>query len=400
MTTLAARINSIPRELGLFVAASSAMGIAYSIIDSTFNNFLNENFTLTGFQRSFLEVPRELPGFLVVFVSAMLWFLCSRRLAAVAMLMGVAGALLIGFASKSYALMVIWLFIYSLGSHLYMPLAPSIGMELAKEGKMGQRLGQLNAVRNFAAILGSFLVVVGFRYLGFTFSHTFILGALGLTIAAIFMFTMKPDKTQKPKMFLTLHREYRLYYLLAVLFGSRKQLFITFAPWVLVTIFNQPTQILATLFMIGGIIGILFQPFLGWAIDRFGERLILASEAALLVLVCLGYGFAKFVFPINSAFLVVCVCFLVDQMLLSVGMARSTYMKKIAKQPGDVQPALTASVTIDNVFSITAALIGGFIWSTYGFQYVFLMGMAIAVVNFFVALQIRVPKAELFQNGP
>jgi predicted MFS family arabinose efflux permease len=287
-----------------------------------------------------------------------------------------------------------------MGSHLFMPLSSTIGMELASQDKPGQRLGQLNAIRNLAAILGSFTVVVGFRYLGFTFSHTFILGALGFSIAAIFLFAMKPEKTQPPRMFLTLHREYRLYYLLAVLFGSRKQIFITFAPWVLVTIFNQPTQILATLFMIGGIIGILFQPFLGWAIDRFGERLILSAEAAMLVLVCFGYGFAKFIFPVDSAFLVVCVCFLLDQMMLSVGMARSTYIKKIALQPGDVQPALTASVTIDHVFSISAALIGGLIWSAFGFQYVFLLGMAIAVVNFFVALQVRVPKAEMSQNSP
>ena len=63
------------------------MGAAYSIFDATFNNFLDERFVLTGFQRAFLEVPRELPGFLVVFVSALLWFLCSRRLGAVALLL-------------------------------------------------------------------------------------------------------------------------------------------------------------------------------------------------------------------------------------------------------------------------------------------------------------------------
>ena len=42
----------------------------------------------------------------------------------------------------------------------------------------------------------------------------------------------------------------------AVLSGSRKQLFITFAPWVLVTIFKQPTQFIATL-MTATIAGVL-----------------------------------------------------------------------------------------------------------------------------------------------
>jgi predicted MFS family arabinose efflux permease len=79
-------------------------------------------------------------------------------------------------------------------------------------------------------------------------------------------------------------------------------------------------------------------------------------------------------------------------MVFSVSMARSTYMKKIAKQPADIQPTLTAGVTIDHVFSITAALVGGVIWSRYGFQYVFLFGMLIAILNFFVALRVRVPE--------
>jgi predicted MFS family arabinose efflux permease len=270
-------------------------------------------------------------------------------------------------------------------------------MELAKEGKTGQRLGQLNATRNLSAILGSFLVLLGFKFLGLTFRHTFALAAFAFGVAAILMFAMKPDKTQKPTVYLKLHREYRLYYLLSVFFGSRKQIFITFAPWVLVTVFHQPTQTIATLMTIGGVIGILFQPFLGRAIDRLGERVILVSEAALLIFVCFGYGFTKFLFPENTAFLIACVCFLLDQMLMSVNMARSTYMKKIALHASHVQPALTSSVTIDHIFSITVALLGGIIWNAFGFQYVFLLGAFIALGNFLAALQIHIPKTK---EGP
>jgi predicted MFS family arabinose efflux permease len=392
--SLSSRIAGVSRELRLFIAASLVMGIAYSLVDATFNNYLNDRFALSGFERSFLEFPRELPGFLVVFVSAGLWFLCSRRLGAVAMLLGMTGTLLIGFGSPTYGILVIWLFVYSMGQHLFMPIASTIGMELAEEGKIGQRLGQLNAVRNLAAIGGSFLVFLGFKFLGFGFQHTFTLAALGFAVAAVLMFAMQPDQVKRPKTYLKLHREYRLYYLLSVLYGSRKQLFITFAPWVIVTVFRQPTQTLATLITIGGIIGILFQPFLGWVTDHLGERFVLASEAVLLVVVCFGYGFSKFLFPEHTAFLLICGFYLLDQMLMSVGMARSMYMKKIALEPGDVQPALTAGVTIDHIFSITVALVGGVIWNTFGFQYVFLLGVGIAAINFFAALRVRVPKAR------
>ncbi|HEX9012333.1 MAG TPA: hypothetical protein VF813_02410, partial [Anaerolineaceae bacterium] len=95
-TTLVERVSRASRELKYFAMASLVMGMAYSIFDSTFNNFLNERFTLTPFLRSLLEFPRELPGLLVVFTTALLWFLCSRRLGVVAMLLGAVGVLLIG----------------------------------------------------------------------------------------------------------------------------------------------------------------------------------------------------------------------------------------------------------------------------------------------------------------
>ena len=323
--TISARIMHMSRELKLFAAVSMLMGIAYSVYDSTFNNFINDRFALTGFQRSLLEFPRELPGFLVVFISALLWFLCGRRLGVFALILCVVGALLIGFTASTYVIMMLCLFIYSMGQHLFIPLSSSIGMELAHEGQTGRRLGQLNAIRNFATILGSFLVFVGFRFLGFRYQHSFILTAGGLGLAAFLMFMMKPDTAQKPKAFLKLHKEYRLYYILNIFSGSRKQIFITFAPWVIVNIFKQPTQVIATLLTIGGVIGILFQPVLGRAIDRYGERRIMQIEAVVLVVVCLGYGFSKFLFSEKIAFVSICIFYLLDQMLMSVNMARSMY---------------------------------------------------------------------------
>ena len=255
------------------------MGMAYSLVDSTLNNFLNDRFALSGFERSFLEIPRELPGLLCVFITALLWFLCSRRIGVVSMFLGLVGVVLLGFASSNYLSVVLCLFIYSLGQHLFMPAASAIGMELAEEGKTGRRLGQINAVRNGATIFGSFLVFIGFKFLGFSYQTTFVISAVSFAIAGGLLFLMKRDEVRAPKTFLKLHKEYRLFYILNILYGSRKQLFVTFAPWVIVTVFKQPTQTLATLLTIGGIIGILFQPLLGWVTDHWGERFVLVSES-------------------------------------------------------------------------------------------------------------------------
>jgi Na+/melibiose symporter-like transporter len=160
------RLKQASRQLALFATASLAMGMAYSIFDATFNNFLNDNFSLTGFQRSFLEFPRELPGVLVVFVSALLWFLCSRRLGAWSLVLGAIGAVLIGFFSSSYALMIVWLFIYSMGQHIFIPISTTIGMDLAREGQSGRRLGQLNAIRNLATNFRQFPGIPGVQIPG------------------------------------------------------------------------------------------------------------------------------------------------------------------------------------------------------------------------------------------
>ncbi len=186
MNSLTTRINGISRELKLFAVASLTMGMAYAMVNSVTNNFLDARFALSGFQRSFLEVPREMPGLLIVFVSAFLWFLSSRRLGVIAMILGLAGALLIGFATTSYGVMILWLFIYTLGSHIFLPLQSAIGMELASNGKTGHRLGQMNAIRNLAGISGSFIIFMGFRFFGFQFQHAFALAAVGFAVSAYF----------------------------------------------------------------------------------------------------------------------------------------------------------------------------------------------------------------------
>jgi len=379
----------IPRDLRLFLAATFVFGFAQSIVNTTFNNFLNETYSISYLQRGILELPRELPGLLTVFVSAVLFFLCARRQAALANALCAVGILFIGFCSPGFSIMLIWLFIFSIGQHLFLPLNQSITMELAAEGKAGRRLGQLSAVANVSAILGSFVIFIGFKYFGFNFKISYATAFVGFLAVAVLIFLMKKDKPLPAKKKFKLRREYSLYYWLTVLYGTRKQLFLTFAPWVLVTVFNQKTQVLATLLTIGGIIGVFFIPVLGRAIDRLGEKVIIASEAVILIFVCIGYGFSGNFFSETTALYVVFACYIIDQILMAVSMARATYLKKIAVRPEDVSQTLTMGVSIDHIFSITIALLGGIIWSKWGYQYIFLAGAVIAVINFFSALQIK-----------
>ena len=68
-STFRARMAAVPEQLKLFIVASLFIGTSLGLFDSIFNNFLDARFSLTGFQRSFLEFPRELPGILAIFIS-------------------------------------------------------------------------------------------------------------------------------------------------------------------------------------------------------------------------------------------------------------------------------------------------------------------------------------------
>jgi len=381
-------ITVYKNQLFLFILAMCFWGFATATGDAIFNNYLNDSFRMSDLKRSLLEIPRELPGLSVAFISALFFFLCSRRLAAVAMLMGATGTLFFALTKPTYSVMLVWLFIFSMGQHLMLPLSSAIGMELAKENEAGKRLGQLNSAKNFAAIAGSTVVFLGFRYLHFKFSTAFLIATGGYICASVLLFRMRPVQKTDAKAKLMIYKEYKQYYWLTILYGARKQIFLTFAPWVLVTVFNQPTAIIATLLTIGGVIGIFFQPLLGMAIDKFGEKSILAAEALILIVVCFGYGFAKEFLGPRSAFIVTAACFMIDQMLMSVSMARATWLKKIVWDPSHITPTLQMAVSLDHVFSIFAAVLGGLIWKRFGYEYVFLFAAGIAVVNLFSALRI------------
>jgi hypothetical protein len=132
------RLASLPKDFQLFIIAIALIGFSQSVVNSVFNNYLNEIFHISNYQRGLLELPREIPGFLVVFFSAVFFFLSSRRLAAFANLLASAGIALIGLYSPVFSIMLLWLLVYSMGQHIFIPLNQSLGMDFAGEGKTGR----------------------------------------------------------------------------------------------------------------------------------------------------------------------------------------------------------------------------------------------------------------------
>jgi predicted MFS family arabinose efflux permease len=178
-----------------------------------------------------------------------------------------------------------------------------------------------------------------------------------------------------------------------MLYGARKQIFITFGPWVLVDVFKQPVTTMTILFLIVAIIGIFVKPWVGHLIDKMGEKFVLSGEAFLFFFTCLLYAFAEDLFSYPVAIACIYICYVTDFTLDSVSMARITYMKKIAIKPEDVSPSLSLGISLDHIVTIFLPILGGWAWykgGHGGYKYVFMGGAVVALLNFISSRKIRI----------
>ena len=390
------RVKFQNRDFVLFLLVGVFLGFGQSVDGSTFNNFLKEKFDMLILQRSALEMPRELPGFLVFIIIGFLYSLGDVRIAAVANILAAAGMFLLGVIPSNYTIALICIFIYSSGQHIYMPLSNSIAMNFANDGRLGRKLGQVSAANTAALVVGSASLYVIFKFVKVSYTVTFTMGAVAFLAAGVLLLFMKNGKPKLEDKRFVFRKEYKVFYVLSILYGARKQIFITFGPWVLVDVFKQKVTTMTMLFFIIAVISILFKPLIGHFIDRIGERFVLGMEAAILFFVCIGYSFADLILPLKGAILLICACYVLDQLFSAASMARSTYLKKIALRKEDVSPTLSLGISIDHIMSMTLPFIGGLVWygsGSFGYRYVFLGGAFIAVLNFITTRFIKVPGA-------
>jgi MFS family permease len=377
------------RDFKLFLIVGLCAGIASGINSTTFNNFLSDTYKLSAESRGIVEFPRELPGVFIMVVLGLLSFLGDIRLAVVGMLAASLGMLGLGLFSPNFASMLIWMMMFSLGTHIFMPLAPGIGMALSEQEQYGMRLGRFNAYNLAATIFGYAIVWVGFKYLGLTYQWAFVIAAFFYILAAVFLELMNSKKPAVKKVQFVFRKQYILFYILSVVNGARKQIFLTFAPWVLIKVFRVTPPVFAILGVIIAAVSILTRTMVGNAIDKLGERFVLSAEAVVLIAICMGYAFAENLVAPSIAVVIIAVCYIIDNSLNAVEMARSTYVKKIAVDPDDLVPTLSAGTSLDHIVAMTIPYFGGLLWMSMGYQYVFLAATGIAVINLILSRKIE-----------
>lgn len=275
------------KDLILFFVVIATVNLAIGFSDGLFSNYFKDVYNTNGFQRGLIEFPRELPGVIVFFLISAIAFLGDITIAMFAQAAAAFGLIVLGLVTPSFGVMLFFLFIYSLGMHLYMPLNDSIAMSLSEPEQIGKRMGQVAGIRFAFLTIAGLLVFFLFRFGVFSFQSnvkwTFLVAAAFYIVALLLLIKLKRDvgqmrtKREKPKFIF--RKEYKYYYLLAVVFGVQKQVMIVFGPWVLIETLGQRVDTIVLLGIIASTCGMFLMPQIGKWIDRFGVKKLLYVDA-------------------------------------------------------------------------------------------------------------------------
>ncbi|HPS00651.1 MAG TPA: MFS transporter [Candidatus Sumerlaeota bacterium] len=367
----------------LFVCGVTALAVSSRINDSIFNNYLKDVFDIKAQARGQLEFPRELPGFLVVLMAGLLAALPVTRLGLVGGIVMAVGTAGLGLVGAHWYPMLGMMMLGSAGMHLLQPTTSSIAIGLSKAHERGKRLGEMGAFQTVGTLIGC-----GFVFLMFDdktpprYNLAFLCAGGVAVVSALLFGLMYIPHLHQPRSRLVIKRKYGLYYILELFFGARKQIFITFGPWVLIKVYDARASDIAGLFVIASILGIGFKPIVGWAIDRFGERTVMIADGLTLIFVCLGYGYAfEFTGDMRTAHWLASGCFVLDEMLFAMGTSRAVYASRLTDSPQELASTLSMGISVNHIVSMIIPAVAGIIWDGYGYQRLFAAAAVFALIT-------------------
>ena len=362
---------------GAVFCLSAALGIQMSL----FYNWSYDTLHIRPEQLGVVESFREFPGLLIFLISALAARIAEPRLGGLALMMFGVGLAAYTRVNGMVSLIMISLF-WSAGLHTWMPLSSSIALRLAEEGKQGRRLGQVSAAGSLGTLFGMGIVraLAGWAHYDVCW---YAAGVMAIAAGVIILRVSGGKSATRPRF--VFKRKYSVYYGLTLLEGCRKQVFITFAVFILVKEFDSSLKAISGLMILNNALGFVLAPKVGRLIDRIGERRVLMTSYTLLVGVFLGYAFFGNIYALYAMYIL-------DSLLFLTAVGNSTYLKKIA-EPEDITPSLATGVTMNHIAAVAVPVTGGLMWQTFGYRPVFIGGAVVVLLSIFCANRMRIPAA-------
>ncbi len=377
-----------------FLAAMLLFGAASGLLRGIQDNYLAEVLNIEPFLRGVVEFFRELPGLLLLLILALFYRTPENRILKYALMIALVGIFGLMTAGTNRLVFVIFLTLWSAGEHILMPVRQSYAVHASEKGKEGASLGMVSSLGNIGQVGGFFIVPLIFllfsRGEGDLRAFRIVIALLALVIAAALVLSLRLKEqtghVKRQRLFFS--RRYSKYYFLQVFYGGRKQIFLTFAPYVLILNYGASTELIASLLGICSVINIFFTPIIGRIIDRMGYKMVMVLDTVFLFFVCLIYGFAHRLFTADVAFFVVCGAFILDSMISNASMATSVYLSRISPDREEMTSTISTGISINHFISVAIALAGGAIWESLGIELLFILASVMAVCNSLFALTI------------
>lgn len=389
---------------GFFLAAMLLFGMSFGLMKGVQDNYLAEILKVEPFGRGVVEFFRELPGLLLLLILALFYRTSENRIIRYAFLISLIGILGLYLSKTSLPFFVLFMVVWSAGEHILMPVRSSYAVHSAQPGKEGSALGFVAGIGNVGQVAGYFLVPLIFLAFGLakgetdlgTFRFIFLIIVLIVAVALALSFKLEGQTGTIRRDRLYFKKKFSKFYFLEMFYGGRKQVFLTFAPYVLILHYGASTELIASLLGVCAVINIFFTPVMGRIIDKVGYKTVMVLDTVFLFFVCLTYGFAHRIFPMETAFYVVCGVFILDWMISNASMAASVYVSRISDSREEMTSTLSTGISINHLISVAIALAGGLIWERLGIELLFILASVMAVGNSLFALTI--PREEIRQK--
>lgn len=363
-------------------ASAVCMWVGFYAWRIMFNNFAVEEFGASATQIGIIQAVREIPGLLAFGAGVLALIMTEVRIASLSIiLMGL--GLLISGASPSIVMLGTATFVLSMGFHYFYPANNSQLLVIAGRIKTGTLQGKYNSYESLAGLASGLMVLILTFFLDYRVTF-YIIGGAVILVGLYFLLALPPNRGKMVRREIKLKKKYWLYYTLSFLRGCRRHIFTTFALFLLVKNHGLSISVITTVMLANNIVTFFTNRYLGVLSDRLGERAVLAGASFILVFIFAGYAYVTYL-PVLIGF------YLIDNIMFGSSIALRSYLSRIAEEE-DLTGCLSFGMTSNHITAVVIPIVGGVVWTAFGYEVTFLAGAAFVALDLVFALM--VPKAH------
>jgi hypothetical protein len=340
-----------------------------------FDNFSVNVVGLDGAQVGIIQSVREIPGFLALLVIFVMLLIKEHRVSSLSILTLGLGVGITGLYPSFFGLITTTV-IMSLGFHYFETTSQSLTLQYFDKQTSPMVFGRLRSLSAASNIGVGIMIFALAAYLTYEQIY-FVLGGL-IVLAGLWSFSRNPSSPNMPVQHrkMIVRKRYWLYYVLTLLAGARRQIFVAFAVFLLVKKFHFDVQEITILFVVNNVINYFLSPAIGKAIVRFGERAVLSTEYFSLLFIFVAYA-------IVDSKLLVAGLYIADHIFFNFAISIRTFFQKIG-DPQDFAPTMAVGFTINHIGAVIFPVVGGLLWMV-DYRIPFIAGALMSFVSLIAA---------------